>query len=395
MEHAFSRGDVNLFDEHAESIGTRPRRYAEATFEYYNRSGRKSVREMRKLLEEWFSRYPTLGKADLLGRFRSINENQHGGALLELVLHEALSQAGYDIELHPHIDGNTTHPDFLVSRTGAGCFYLEATAACEADANVAKQRRIDQVYDTLNGLDSPDFFIGVESAGGPATAPPGRELRFRLDEWLKTLDWETVSMASEQGRELPKYEWEHEGWSIVIEAIPKTEEARGRRGVRPIGMTMGQPEWLSSDQSVKRAVENKDRYGLLQLPFIVVVNVLDDFCDDIDVFSALLGKEKFSFGPGGARPAGRVPNGAWFGRGGPVHTNISAVLIFQGLATATLGSVQFWFVHNPWALRRPDLATFPLTQYVPDASKGKFEKRDGISFGQALRLPEPWPATDD
>ncbi|MHB8411746.1 MAG: hypothetical protein ACYDDI_07330 [Candidatus Acidiferrales bacterium] len=386
---------MSLFDKHAESIGTRPRGYAEATFEYYNRSGRKSVREMCNVLEEWFSRYPGPGKADLLGRFRSVSENQHSSALLELVLHEALSQAGYEIELHPDLDGNTAHPDFLVSKTGASCFYMEATAACEANARAAKQRRIDQVHDTLNDLDSADFFLGIESAGGPDTAPPGRQLRSKVGEWLKTLDWQAVKTAGEQGRKFPKFKWEHEGWSIVIEALPKTEEARGRGGVRPIGITMGQPEWLCTDLSIKRVIEKKDRYGLLPLPFVVVVNVREDFCDDIDVFGALLGKEKFNFGPRGACPAGRVPDGAWVGKAGPIHSNVSAVLIFRDFAAATFGNVQFWFVHNPWALRHLDPAALPLTQYVPDASTGKFEKRAGISFGQALRLPEPWPPTDD
>lgn len=386
---------MNLFDQDVETIGNRPRRYAEPVFDYYNRSGRRSVGEMRKVLEEWFARYPDRGKADLRGRFRSVSENQHSSALLELVLHEALSEAGYDIELHPDLDGNTAHPDFLVSRTGAACFYMEATAACEADAKAAKQRRIDQVYDTLNDLDGADFFLGIESAGGPATAPPGRQLRSKVGEWLKTLDWEAVKTAGEQGREFPKFEWQHEGWRIVIEALPKTEEARGRGGVRPIGITMGQPEWLCTDLSIRRAIEEKDRYGSLPLPFVVVVNVREDFCDDIDVFGALLGREKFSFGPGGVRPAGRVPDGVWFGNGGPTHRNISAVLIFCELATTTLGNLACWFVHNPWALRPFDSAALPFKQYIPDISAGKFHEFPGTSLGELLHLPKPWPPTDD
>lgn len=385
---------MNLFDRNPDSIGTRPKQYAEATFEYYNRSARKSIRKMACVLEEWFVRYPNSGKADLRGRFRSVSENQHSSALLELVLHEALSQAAYSVELHPHVDGSAARPDFLASRTSHS-FYMEATAVCEADAEVAKQRRIDQVYDTLNDLDSADFFLGIESIGGPTTAPPGRRLRSEVGAWLNSLDWQAVKTAGEEGREFPKFKWEHEGWSIVVEALPKKEDARRRSVVRPIGIRMGEPEWLSTDRSIKRAIEQKTKYGSLLLPLIVVVNVREDFCDQIDVFDALLGKEKFNFGPGGVRPAGRVPDGAWVGTGGAIHRNISAALIFYELATTTLGNLAYWFVHNPWALLPLDSAALPFPQYIPDLSTGKFHELPGISIGELLHMPKPWPPTDD
>ena len=45
--------------------------YSEPHFAYLNRSGRQDVATIRKLLETWFARYPTVHQAELRARFRS------------------------------------------------------------------------------------------------------------------------------------------------------------------------------------------------------------------------------------------------------------------------------------------------------------------------------------
>src|SRR5260370_26729319 len=134
-----------LFDANVVSIGDRPKRYAESTFDYYNRSARRDVARVKALLEDWLSRFPLDGQHDLRQRFRSDSDRQHYGAFFELYLHELLTRLGYSVEVHPNIE-EATHPDFLVSRNGVRSFYVEAVIGAESDEEVAQQRRMNQVY---------------------------------------------------------------------------------------------------------------------------------------------------------------------------------------------------------------------------------------------------------
>ncbi len=60
----------------------------------------------------------------------------------------------------------------------------------------------------------------------------------------------------------------------------------------------------------------KDRYGNMALPFVVAVQVVNEFrIDKVNVMNGLLGQETV-FG-------GRVPNGAWISDEGPTGTRTS------------------------------------------------------------------------
>ena len=44
------------------------------------------------------------------------------------------------------------------------------------------------VYDALNNLESPDFYLGLRVDGASETPPPGAKLRGVLARWLATLE---------------------------------------------------------------------------------------------------------------------------------------------------------------------------------------------------------------
>src|SRR5207247_5073975 len=54
-------------------------------------------------------------------------------------------------------------------------FYVEATLLGASDEELAKERRRDRLYETLQGISSPDFFVMIEDGfqEGPES-PPGR-----------------------------------------------------------------------------------------------------------------------------------------------------------------------------------------------------------------------------
>ena len=385
---------MTLFDSNIETIGDRAKGYAEPVFEYYNRSTRKDVVRVKQVLEDWFARFPK--DTDLRQRFRSRIGRQHQGAFFELYLHELLTRLGYTVDAHPQVD-EPTHPDFLASRNGDRQFYLEATIAAESDEEAGQQKLIDQAYDTLNRMRTPNFLLALRVQGAPQTAPRGRKLRERLERWLATLEWASVKEAwDKDGFEgLPIFPWEHDGWSLLIQPIPKAQEHRGSDDIRPIGFNMPFGVFpVTVDEDIKRAVQVKNKYGSLDLPFVVAINITGDFCSQYDVANALFGHETVIFTPTGTRSGDRLHDGAWDGPKGPQNTTISAVLVYRQLNMWTAKDVVPWFIHNPWARIPLPPDKLPFTQFVPDSDTRQLKKVDGRLPGLYLDLPEPWPPED-
>jgi hypothetical protein len=69
---------------------------------------------------------------------------------------------GFEVQVHPNLSGDRkTHPDLLALKDGQRCFYLEATLAGPSGEGLGEQARIKQVYDILNEMRSPNFFVGI------------------------------------------------------------------------------------------------------------------------------------------------------------------------------------------------------------------------------------------
>jgi hypothetical protein len=366
-----------------------PAGYAEPEFTYLNRSARPEVGTFRETFERWFERFPDNGRADLRARFRSENDSQHRPALFELLLHESLVQLRCRVTVHPA--GTTRgHPDFRVECGGDGPFYLEAVVASdETEAEAGARARMNTVYDALDRLDSPDFFIGLDLRGAPDTPPPARRIRSFLAQRLSALDPEAVGrLVNEQGwRSVPHWRFEHEGWRIEFYPIPKSARVRGQPGVRPLAAFFRQPQSVSPSNAIKDAVVRKgQRYGDVDLPYVVAVNALGLFVGRGDVVDALFGHEQIvvPVGPNGPGPErfGRAPDGAWMGPAGPQYTRISGVLLATRLDPWNIPTAPVCLYHNPWARRPIPPALTSLPRAV--AREGRLEFTEGRSLGDVL-----------
>src|SRR5262249_30077979 len=152
-----------------------------------------------------------------------------------------LCSMGFEIQVHPDLSGGRkTHSDFLALKDGHPCFYLEGTLAHPSDEDMADKARVDQVYDVLNEMRSPNFFLVIRLQGAPATPPSGKRLRRRLAQWLATLDPDEIGhqLASQSFDSLPSLSWSHDGWDLEFIPIPKPPAIRGSPGLRPIGTTL-------------------------------------------------------------------------------------------------------------------------------------------------------------
>jgi len=198
---------MSVFDDiERNELGPRP--YAQPDFNYLNASARPGVHAIRHAIEDWFLHYPNDDRGELRARLRSEDNYQHRSAFFELFLHELLFRLGCDVEVHPQIVGTQRRPDFHVESPMGHACYLEAILASdETREESAANARMNQVYDALNRLNSPDFYIGMNLGGAPATPPSARHIRAFLSRHLAQLNFDDIADLFRDGgfRALPHW----------------------------------------------------------------------------------------------------------------------------------------------------------------------------------------------
>lgn len=387
---------LRLFDE-IEHEGNGPPEYNESQFSYLNRTAKKDAYKIRAVLEDWFSHYPDRDdKADLRGRFRDKDYIQHESAFFELLLHEMLIRLGYGMVIHPQIDDSITRkPDFLANLEGHGEFIVEAVLALdESRKDTAARARKNVVYDTINKLKSPKFFIGMKLFGDPQTPPPGKKIRKLLKSEIDILDYDDILVRYNEGDfdSLPKWKFEHDGWNIEFFPIPKKKEAIGKPGVRPIGLISFGYFEVNPIKTIREAILSKAKaYGKPKLPFIVAVNNFERHIDYPEIMEVLFGQWKYSFVKlenGSVKTKEeRNLDGVWTSRSGPRNRHLNAVMLFQRATPWDIARSKVRVYHNPYI---SDLYATSLTQ-LPQVMPGSMVLRDGKSLTSILGLGPGWP----
>jgi hypothetical protein len=385
---------MNLFDENIDRSDIAPGGYSEPDFEYLNRSGRFAAGAIRVLLEDWFSRYPKQSKDELRASFRSRDDVQHRSAFFELYIHELLLVHGYQVEVHPKLGKTTKRPDFLARRNGQEV-YVEAVVATNSSSQEASaEARLNQVYDALNKVNSPNFFIGIEVYGVPSTPVPLNDLIRAVELFLKELDPDSVNGAMLAGGLItaPRRQFLHEGCTIEFFPIPKSPEARGKLGLRPLGMLgPGEAAFVDDTRALKNALSAKaKRYGELGKPFVIAVNAMAQHLDSIDIADALFGQESDlvfrDINRAGLAKPTRKMKGVWITEKGPINTRITAALIASSLVPWSAHVSRPLLYHNPWA-KYPSLDLLPgLTALVP--VDNHIETRQGKNPVELFNLPK-------
>lgn len=310
---------------------------------------------------------------------------------------------GYTLEPHPEIEGSANHPDFLVKRDDVPQFYLEGiVAGLPSVKEAGAEARLAEVFDLVNRLQACNWFLHVEHRGMPDTPPPVKPLRKELEKWFATLDRAAIEqmLNTEDWDGLPRFEWSHEGLTLLFTASPKSTEAQDAPNARPIGIMMGEFHLIEIDKDIREAVEAKaKKYGALKLPLVVAVNVVGERCDDYDIKNALLGTEtvKVTRAPDGhfTESGERIPDGAWFGKKGPRNKTVSAVLIGNKIDVYSSGSTTPVLVHHPYPIHRLTQSSYPLPESLPNEKNHTMDPKEGKSAREFLRLPDPWPPESD
>ncbi|MGE0827265.1 MAG: hypothetical protein AB7G75_30035 [Candidatus Binatia bacterium] len=390
---------MHLFDE-VSRPNTGPALYGEPRSEYLNRSGRPTATRVRRVLEDWFSRYPIGEQRELKARLRSEDDEHFYSAFFELYLHELLTRLDYKVQVHPRIPGGTLRrPDFLVEKLGIEPFYLEAAITMDlSKEEAAAEARVNQAYDALNRLESPDFFLWLKVYGSPATPIPAKRLRAAVAKFLHQQDPQECTRLLYEGglSALPSRKFSHDGWIIEYTTIAKSPEARGEPGVRPVGIIMpGAVQRLDKTSAVRTKIRGKGSgYGDLGLPYIVAVNAVTQRLENEDSIEILFGSEQLIFSQSNPElRCVRVLDGVWTSRGRPTNRRVSAALIVSSLIPWSIARCVPVVYHNPWASRPCHNTLAELTTVLP--IDDNMELRNGIGAAELFSLSSDWPGSDD
>ncbi len=386
--------------ENKERTTTDPKSRVESDWEYLDHSGRAEAENVRNFLNFWFGQYPELEQSELASRFRSNHPHSFQSAAFELTLFAILRSLGCEIEIHPELpNGSTTHPDFLVTTPQSEKLYVEAVLASEySETQLAAERRLSVVLETIERVESPDYFISVDPEGVLEHPPNGRNIRRALNRWISSLSYDQViANIDERGLSaLPTTTWIDDGWSIRFEAIPKKPDRRGL-DQRSIGAEFSQTGWVNAWEPIRDALKAKgSRYGEPIYPLLIAVNIEAMTVTRIDEMQALFGQETFTFNQNenhSEPDMQRRPNGAWHGPRGPQYTRVSGAWIFRNINPWNIVSRISNVYFNPFASREiPGIfRVLPHAETETDTMRW----RDGASLSDLLGLHQHWPESAD
>lgn len=370
-----------------------PASHGDSQFQFLDRVAGPYWDQVRDLIEDWFPRLCQDAQASVRGRLRSKDDRQSKGAFFELYIHECLLRMGYSVTCEPELRGTRRRPDFLAEKDGRS-IYVEARSASSSDVAVGRSARVNVVYESLDKLHSPNFFLWIDVAKQGDAPLRARRLRGCLEKWLAGLDPDDYAPIKRRD-DLPGLPYEDAGWTINFRAVPKSPEARGRQGVRPLGIFgSGEAQLVQDDEAIRGALADKgSAYGSIDAPFLVAVASRSVSPDDDDVLNALYGTgvvEFRTFADGTESTAmARKPDGYWYRGDHWDHRGVSAVLVVKNLHPAFVGTQQ----HTIWEHPDPELAVDGLPIWrrsVVNDGEMLFvdpERPQSEWFG----LGDPWP----
>jgi len=373
-----------------------PKRQSEGDFAFLNRSARPEMQRVRDMLEFLLAEFQDeADQTELVLRLR-IGDFQP--AAFEIILHGILVRLGYSISCHPEVPESDGRPDFRAEAADSSHFlYIEATTTSIRDGRDAgAERRKAVVYEAIERLENQNFFLDVCSSGTPATNPSGRRLRGELKRWLDDLDPDALGeKLTQEGHEiLPRYTWEHDGWTVEFVAFPKAPNKRTKDS--PIIGSYGDAQARQVDSWTPirdRVMEKGQRYGRLDAPLVVAINTGSFTLDKVDVMQALFGQEALVFrvGSNDAEPEmRRQPNGAFLGPNGPRYTRVSGVWVFNDASLYNISTRKHSIYHNPFAERECPASLLDIPHHRTNENN-EMAFHEGLCLKCIFDLEETWP----
>jgi len=382
---------MSAFDD-IERVGDEPASHLISRADYLNLSARPEAARVRALVDNLLDHYPTKDQDALIRRIRSRDDSRHRSGWFELLLHGLLLTHGFTVvEIEPILP-NGRSPDFLVQAPDGRDFFLEATVAeGEIGADPGALRRLRDVLQVIDDVQSANFFIDLHHRGVPTEPVKISTLRKRVQSFLDGLDYDAIATAFAAKEPTPLLRLEEHGLVLTIAVVPKNVRQIGGRAIGGRVLPGG---LITPNVPIKAAVESKaGRYGPLDKPYLIAVCAVEEFAHPDAFVDALFGTLATAVSPRGDHRWVRNADGAWHGPSGPVNTRVSAVLATERLSPWDVGQRRMRLIHNPWAAR--PLLDLPLGVDVQQVVDGRLRTLPGQSLADIFHLPAGWPGSDE
>lgn len=379
-----------LFDTSHRADGA-PALHSEDMFSFLARVDRPYWSAVRDVLDVWFAELPAGEQDELRRRFQTGKYGEILSALWQLYLHALLIRTGLNVTPHPTLAASGRRPDFLAVAEDGASFYLEAAVVVEPDEQAARRRVLGAIWDQINAVPSPRFWLRVYLDAEGAQPPPATRLQPILAEWLAALDYDRAVALARAKRfdDLPQKQWEAGGWKLRFMVLPKMPPDRGPT----IGMYPSEGGVFDPRSEVLPTLKKKaSRYGQLDRPY--VIGVLSDsvVANDGDIEAALFGRMSVNVARAGGETfywgARRRSDGLWMPARG---TRVSAVLSATELKPWTIPRVVPRLWTNPWAARPLSVELPWAAQASPTDTEAPLVVEPAHPPHEALGLTPDWP----
>jgi hypothetical protein len=380
---------ASLFDD-VRRTDPSPAAGGEDSFAFLNRVGSSYWAEVRRILDEWYSRYPAEERPALRRSFRSPLPGQHWASWWELYLHELFIRLGYRVTIHPALPDSPKSPDFELRRDAAR-LYVEATVLFSGVTT--SDRFPPWLFDAINSVDNQSFCVRVvEIAQAGTQRLKDREIAQPLQEWLNEHDPDDVRTRAQHGYGYPQLSLHRRDWEIVFEAWP-VAPGSGEKPHRVFGAGPIQAGWANDSDQLKSKLKAKaGRYGRPDVPLVTAVLVNSITMKRLDIEQALFGREAMLVPPNGAGAPQwvRQRNGFWVRADGPQNQRVSAALTAVNLHPGNASRVtpEVWL--NPWA-NHPLGESWPFPEVTANDSGQISYRAASPDMPALLGVPPDWP----
>ncbi|MGG7664741.1 hypothetical protein [Dyadobacter sp. BHUBP1] len=336
-------------------------KHLEKSYDFYDITARPEFVAIRKMMNDWFSRYPEIGKQQLKRDFRS----QFDSAFFELFIHELFYQQGFELTPHPPVPNSTKNPDFLATR-GDLEVYLEAKVATDkSNDERTLENKLGAIYDELQKLTSVTYLIEIEDIVFKSDKQAKlSKLRNRIQEWLDECNF----------RQQPPYnDYDEDGEECFSYSDDDVKiSLRAHAGVitdgHPILNYLGGSFVGGCEEALTGAIRDKgSKYGQLDKPYIVCINMIgirDPRTNEIHKTLFGLRRQLMETGYYIDASFSTELDGILKTSNGPSFRQVSAFLITR-VFPSNLHLAEHWLIEHPETKNRIDLHTLDLSYHYP------------------------------
>jgi hypothetical protein len=379
-----------LFSDRPRSRAESLRR-GELLFDFYDECARTGYDEFRSVMNGWFSEVDAAHHSDFFSRMQRGGNQAFGDCLCELIIHALLRRLGYNVDVHPTLEGRSTRPDFaLTSGSGERIAYVEVKTIHITEEHTAQGNRENPVYNSIDGIAlPPGCILDYELVRGGTHSPRLAPLVADITQWA-------IEQAVAARTQTVYRRFSAGDWVIELGLFSAGGASQASRAIGSAGLGGG---FVTPHRDIRKALNLKARkYGALDAPYLIVVADGKDQLSGTDeirdaITEAVFGDEVVEVGQGQIRER-YVQNGFWRSGKGPQNQHVSGVLLLPDIGLWRLRNERFQplLAINPCAnlalpqnlLRLPHLA-------VKD---DRWVFKAGENIADILELPSPWPPED-